>query len=81
MKIQKTTVSERQDGKARLLIQISDHDDFELSEQYVVFSVLIDCDEAAYRLERLQSKALKVASTLIGEAAERCDNAVSRMQR
>ena len=80
MEIQKTTVSERKGGKARLDIQISDKRDVEQSEQYVVFSVLIDCDDAAYLLEWLQSKALTAVSGLIGEVAEKCEHAVSKRQ-
>ncbi len=79
--IQRTTVSERRDEKARIDIQISDKDDLEKSKQSVVLSVLIDCGDAAYRLERLQSMALTVASNLIGEAAGKCDSAVSRSER
>ncbi len=76
--IQRTTVSERHDGKARIEIQISDKKDLEQSEQSVVLSILIDCDEAAYRLEWLQSHALTSASNLIGEVADVCERALSR---
>ena len=79
--IQRTTVSERRDEKARIDIQISDKDDLEKSKQSVVLSVLIDCGDASYRLEWLQSKALTIASSLIGEAADKCDNAVARTER
>ena len=80
MKIQKTTVSERHDGMARIEIQISDKGDLEKSKQSVVLSLMIDCDDAAYRLERMQSQALTIASNLIGEAADKCDSAVSRIE-
>ena len=73
MEIQKTTVSDRKDGKARIEIQISDKKELEQSEQSVVLSVLIDCDDAAYLLEWMQSNALTAASYLIGEVAERCE--------
>ena len=78
MEIQKTTVSDRQDGKARIEMQISDKEDLEKSQQSVVLSVLIDCDDAAYLLEWMQSHALTSASNLIGEVAQRCERAVSR---
>ncbi len=78
MEIQKTTVSERKDGKARIEIQISDKKELDQSEQSVVLSVLIDCDDAAYRLEWLQSHALTIASGLIGEVADKCERALSR---
>jgi len=81
MEIQKTTVSERKDGKARIEIQISDKKELDQSEQSVVLSVLIDCDDSAYRLEWLQSHALTSASNLIGEVAERCERAISRSKR
>ena len=78
MEIQKTTVSDRKNGRACIEIQISDKKDLDQSEQSVVLSVLIDCDEAAYFLEWMQSSALTAASGLIGEVAQRCERAVSR---
>ena len=81
LEIQKTTVSDRKDGKARIEIQISDKKDLEQSEQSVVLSVLVDCDDAAYRLEWLQSRALTSASNLIGEVADACERALSRSKQ
>ncbi len=79
MEIQKTNLSDRKDGKARLEIQISNEKELEQSEHYVVLSVLVDCDEkASVRLEWLQSHALTIASGLIGEVADKCERALSR---
>ena len=70
LKIQKTTVSEVAGEKARLEIQISDHEDVEQSEQYVVFSVLIDRPKTAHQFESMQLRALRIANDLVDQVAD-----------
>ena len=70
LKIQKTTVSEVAGEKARLGIQISDHEDVEQSEQYVVFSVLIDRPKTAHQFESMQLRALRIANDLVDQVAD-----------
>ena len=72
-KIQRTVVSEVEGEKARLLIQISDHEEVEQSSQYVVFSVLVSTevkppihDPIAFRI--LQTRGLKEAVALLDQA-------------
>jgi len=77
--IQKTTVSEIEDEKARLQIQISDKEDLEKSEQSVVISVVIDRPKTAHQFESMQLRALRVANDLIDRiAAEVEQNRPSR---
>jgi hypothetical protein len=68
--IQKTTVSEVAGEIARIGIQISDHEDMEQSEQYVVFSVLIDRPPTAHEFESMQVRALRIANDLIDQVAD-----------
>jgi len=70
LKIQKTTVSDVAGEKARLGIQISDHEDVEQSEQYVVFSVLIDRPKTAHQFESMQLRALRIANDLVDQVAD-----------
>ena len=68
-KIQKTTVSELEGGQACLVIQISDHENLDDSEQYVVCSVSIDRPETAHQFESMQLRALGKANDLIDQVA------------
>ncbi len=70
LKIQKTTVSKIEGEKALLGIQISDHEDVEQSEQYVVLSVLIDRPATAHEFESMQIRALRIANDLIDQVAD-----------
>ncbi len=68
-KIQKTTVSQVEGEKARLVIQISDHEDLKQSEQYVVCSVLIDRPDTAHEFESMHLRALGKANDLVDQVA------------
>ena len=74
-KIQKTTVSDQQNGRAWIEMQISGHKELEQSDQYVVFSVPVSTeakppihDPIAFRL--LQVRALKEAIALLGQVED-----------
>jgi len=74
-KIRETTVSETENGKARVDLQVSENRDLEQSEQYVVCSVLVSTeakppihDPIAFRL--LQVRALKEAIALLGQVED-----------
>ena len=69
LKIQKTTVSQVEGQKALLGIQISDHEDVDKSEQYVVLSVLIDRPATAHEFESMQLRALRKANDLVDQVA------------
>ena len=69
LKIQKTTVSQVESGKALLGIQISDHEDVDKSEQYVVVSVLIDRPATAHEFESMQLRALRKVNDLVDQVA------------
>ncbi len=69
LKIQKTTVSQVEGEKALLGIQISDHEDVDKSEQYVVLSVLIDRPATAHEFESMQLRALGKANDLVDQVA------------
>jgi len=69
LKIQKTTVSQVEGEKAILGIQISDHEDVDKSEQYVVLSVLIDRPATAHEFESMQLRALGKANDLVDQVA------------
>ncbi len=71
MKIQKTTVSELENGQALVYMQISNKTDPEPSDQHVVFSVLVSTeanppihDPIAFRV--LQIRALQAVTVLLG---------------
>ncbi len=69
--IQKTTVSDVQDGQARVYMQIADKIDPEPSDQHVSFSVLVSTKPAPSEVREisfpaLQTRALKEVIALIG---------------
>ncbi len=71
--IQKTTVSELQDGQARVYMQIADKIDPEPSDQHVVFSVLVSTKPNPPEVREisfpvLQTRALTEVIALIGRA-------------
>ena len=68
-KIQETNVSNVEGEKARLDIQISDHEDLDQSKQYVILSVVIDRPETAHQFESMQLRALGIAGDLIDQVA------------
>ena len=69
-KIQHTIVSDVGPNRARLEMQISDHEVVEKSEQFLVFSLLIDRPESASDFESMQSRALSAAKDLLDTAKE-----------
>jgi len=75
MKIQETTVSEIEEGSARVEMQISADKDVEPSSDYAVFSVLVstepvqsDTRPVSFRI--LQTRALKEAIALLGRVED-----------
>lgn len=75
MKIQKTTTLEPENDQARVYMQIGGKPDPELTDQHVVFSVLVSTEPAApdtrpisFRI--LQIRALKEAIALLGRVED-----------
>jgi len=69
LKIQKTTVSKVEGEKALLGIQISDDEEVDKCEQYVVLSVLIDRPATAHEFESMQIRALGKMNDLVDQVA------------
>ena len=72
-KIQKTTITDQKDNKARLELQVSDNKDLELSSQHVICCVVVSAEAKSplhdpISLRLLQVRALKEAAALIDQA-------------
>ena len=68
--IQHTIVSDVGPNQARLEMQISDHDEVEKSEQFLIFSLLIDRPESAPDFESMQNRALSVAKDFLDKVKD-----------